>query len=142
MRDGRRAPETTATSALSNHLSESREPWLIHSDPDLRSLTFAGLRAPADEFPVAVRLGSDGGVLESRGEVEELVELVAYSTQLAERIGELLGLQRFFALESPWQDGGRLVICAAPDGSTIALRSHPETNLAGIRYQLRLSGRG
>ncbi len=142
MEDERRSPGTVTISALPSRRAEGREPWPADRAPHLRSPTFAGLRAPADEFPVAVRLSSDGGVLEDRGDAEELVGLAAYGVHLAEQIGGLLGLQRFVALEYPWHDAGRLVICAAPDGSTIAVCGRRDANFAGIRQQLGLSGRG
>src|SRR5260370_30863127 len=110
MEDERRSPGTVTISALPSRRAEGREPWPADRAPHLRSPTFAGLRAPADEFPVAVRLSSDGGVLEDRGDAEELVGLAAYGVHLAEQIGGLLGLQRFVALEYPWHDAGRLVI--------------------------------
>ena len=124
-------------SAVSERQAESREPW-----PTNRSSTFAGLRAPSDEFPIAVRLGSDGSILEDRGDAEELVGMAAYAVSVAEQIGALLGLDGFLALEYPWEFGGRLIVCAAPDESVIALRSRPQADLLPLREQLGLAGRG
>jgi hypothetical protein len=137
MEDEQRSRTITAISSLPGHRGESREPW-----PAGRSLTFAGLRAPSEEFPVAVRVGSDGGILEGRGDAGELVGLAAYSAQVAEQIGDLLGMDGFLALEYPWEDGGRLVVCAAPDDSVIALRSRAQADLTVVREQLGLYGRG
>jgi hypothetical protein len=137
MEEERRARTITAISQLSGHRSESREPW-----PASRSSTFAGLRAPSDEFPVAVRIASDGSILEDRGDAEELVGLAAYAVSVSEQIGNVLGLEGFVALEYPWEFGGRLIVCAAPDGSVIALRSRPQADLMALREQIGLAGRG
>jgi hypothetical protein len=88
------------------------------------------------EFPVMLRLGPNGVILTNRGGNEELADTVAYTHRLLQLTGELLGFDKFTAVEVGFGDG-RFVLFDEGD-EVVALRPRPETNLQPLRERLGL----
>jgi len=89
------------------------------------------------DFSVVMRLGPNGAVLSNRGGNEELAETVAYSHRLLQLTGELLGFEKFSAIECTFVEG-RCIVFAEGDGEIVALRPRPEVNLQALRERLGL----
>ena len=91
---------------------------------------------PMGDFAVMMRLGPNGAVVSNRGGNEELAETVAYSHRLLQLTGELLGFEKFSAVECGFVDGRCIVFS---DGDEIVtLRPRPEVNLQALRERLGL----
>ena len=91
---------------------------------------------PVGDFAVMMRLGANGAVVSNRGGSEELAETVAYSHRLLQLTGELLGFEKFSAVECGFVDGRCIVFS---DGEEIVtLRPRPEVNLQALRERLGL----
>jgi hypothetical protein len=95
----------------------------------------AEVGATAD-FSVMLRLGPNGAVVSNRGGSEELADTVAYSHRLLQLTGELLGLDKFSAVECGFAVGRCIVF--ADGEEVVALRPRPETNLQALRERLGL----
>ena len=95
----------------------------------------AEVGATAD-FSVMLRLGPNGAVVSNRGGSEELADTVAYSHRLLQLTGELLGLDKFSAVECGFT-AGRCIVFVEGD-EVVALRPRPETNLQALRERLGL----
>jgi hypothetical protein len=89
------------------------------------------------DFPVMVRLSTQGAVLRNKGGTEELAEATAYAHRLVQLIGELLGLEEFVALECAFTND-RFIIFTEGDGDVVALRPRPDANLGALRERLGL----
>jgi hypothetical protein len=89
------------------------------------------------DFAVVMRLGPNGAILSNRGGNEELAETVAYSHRLLQLAGELLGFEKFSAVECSFTEG-RCIVFADSDGEIVALRPRPEVNLQALRERLGL----
>ena len=89
------------------------------------------------DFAVVMRLGPNGTVLSNRGGSEELAETVAYAHRLLELTGELLGFERFSAIECSFVQG-RCIVFAEGEGEIAALRPRPDANLQTLRERLGL----
>jgi hypothetical protein len=89
------------------------------------------------DFPVMVRLSSNGTVVRNKGGTEELAEATAYAHRLVQLTGELLGLDEFVALECVFE-GDRFIVFTENDGDVVALRPRPEVNLQPMRERLGL----
>ncbi|HVU50994.1 MAG TPA: DUF4388 domain-containing protein [Polyangia bacterium] len=103
--------------------------------------TAAGALTPRAEsgadFPVMVRLSSQGAVLRNKGASEEVAEATAYAHRLVQLTGELLGLEEFVALECVF-GGERFILFTESGGDVVALRPRPELNLQPLRERLGL----
>jgi len=88
------------------------------------------------DFAVVMRLGPNGAVLSNRGGNEDLAETIAYSHRLLQLTGELLGLEKFAAVECGFTDG-RCIVFAEGD-EVVALKPRPEANLQVLRERLGL----
>ena len=91
---------------------------------------------PIGDFAVMMRLGPNGAVLSNRGGNEELAETVAYSHRLLQLTGELLGFEKFSAIECGFVDG-RCIVFSDGD-EVVTLRPRPEVNLQTLRERLGL----
>jgi hypothetical protein len=92
---------------------------------------------PGPDFPVMLRLASNGAIVKNNGGSEELAEAIAYAQRLVQLTGELLGLDPFVAMECV-SSGGRTFMFAEADGDVVALRPKAEVNLAPLRERLGL----
>jgi Domain of unknown function (DUF4388) len=88
------------------------------------------------DFAVMMRLGPNGVVLNNRGGNEDLADTIAYSHRLLQLTGELLGLEKFNAVECGFA-GGRFIVFVEGD-DVIALRPRPEASLQALRERLGL----
>jgi hypothetical protein len=91
---------------------------------------------PMGDFAVMMRLGPNGAVVSNRGGSEELAETVAYSHRLLQLTGELLGFDKFSAVECGFVDG-RCIVFSDGD-ELVTLRPRPEVNLQTLRERLGL----
>jgi hypothetical protein len=91
---------------------------------------------PLGDFAVMMRLGPNGAVVSNRGGNEELAETVAYSHRLLQLTGELLGFDKFSAVECGFVDG-RCIVFSDGD-EVVTLRPRPEVNLQTLRERLGL----
>jgi Domain of unknown function (DUF4388) len=89
------------------------------------------------DFAVVMRLGPNGAILSNRGGNEELAETVAYSHRLLQLTGELLGFEKFSAVECSFVEG-RCIVFADSEGEIVALRPRPEVSLQALRERLGL----
>ncbi len=88
------------------------------------------------DFSVMMRLGPNGAVVSNRGGNEELAETVAYSHRLLQLTGELLGFDKFSAVECGFVEG-RCIVFSDGD-EVVTLRPRPEVNLQTLRERLGL----
>jgi uncharacterized protein DUF4388 len=88
------------------------------------------------DFAVMMRLGQNGAVVSNRGGSEALAETVAYAHRLLELTGELLGFERFSAVECSFLQGRCMIF--ADSEEIVALRPRPEVNLQALREKLGL----
>jgi hypothetical protein len=91
---------------------------------------------PLGDFAVMMRLGPNGAVVSNRGGSEELAETIAYSHRLLQLTGELLGFDKFSAVECGFVDG-RCIVFSDGD-EVVTLRPRPEVNLQTLRERLGL----
>ena len=91
---------------------------------------------PMGDFAVMMRLGPNGAVVSNRGGNEELAETVAYSHRLLQLTGELLGFEKFSAVECGFVEG-RCIVFSDGD-EVVTLRPRPEVNLQALRERLGL----
>jgi len=91
---------------------------------------------PLGDFSVMMRLGPNGVVMSNRGGSEELAETVAYSHRLLQLTGELLGFDKFSAVECGFVEG-RCIVFSDGD-EVVTLRPRPEVNLQTLRERLGL----
>lgn len=91
---------------------------------------------PVGDFAVMMRLGPNGAVVSNRGGNEEMAETVAYSHRLLQLTGELLGFEKFSAVECGFVDG-RCIVFSDGD-EVVTLRPRPEVNLQALRERLGL----
>ena len=91
---------------------------------------------PLGDFSVMMRLGPNGAVVSNRGGNEELAETVAYSHRLLQLTGELLGFDKFSAVECGFVEG-RCIVFSDGD-EVVTLRPRPEVNLQTLRERLGL----
>ena len=91
---------------------------------------------PLGDFSVMMRLGPNGVVVSNRGGSEELAETVAYSHRLLQLTGELLGFDKFSAVECGFVEG-RCIVFSDGD-EVVTLRPRPEVNLQTLRERLGL----
>lgn len=108
---------------------------------------------PLPDFAVMIRVAPNGSIIKNKGGTEELAGLVAYTQRLVELVGEVLGLDRFVAMECTFvEDAGaasspagaaggvapRCLMFTEANGDTVALRPRPESNIQPLRESLGL----
>ncbi|HVX93730.1 MAG TPA: DUF4388 domain-containing protein [Polyangia bacterium] len=89
------------------------------------------------DFPVMLRLSSQGALLRNKGGSDELAEATAYAHRLVQLTGELLGLEEFVALECTF-GSDRFLVFTEGDGDVVALRPRADLNLQALRERLGL----
>jgi hypothetical protein len=87
------------------------------------------------EVRAAVRLDALGNVVNAKGDASELSQVAAYATQLAERVGDGLGLQGLISVEV-LQRRQRTLIHKEKSGNTFALSASPDADLSSVRERL------
>jgi hypothetical protein len=87
------------------------------------------------DFALAVRLGSDGTVIASKGPADEFANIAAYACRLVEIIGELMGMEGFAGLECTFKEG-RCFIVKEADGSVLAVKPTPQADLTLIKERI------
>ena len=80
---------------------------------------------------------SDGHVLSSKGEVEDLSAATAYAVHMAQYIGESLGLDAFMGCELRAGEL-RTVVVAEANGDVLALQSQSDVDVAEVRARIGL----
>jgi len=83
----------------------------------------------------AVRLESDGKVLSTRGDAEDLAAMTAYTMRLANLIGEQLGMEELRAVEAVSATQRRLLY-VEKNGNLIGLEAAVDTDLTALREKL------
>jgi hypothetical protein len=80
---------------------------------------------------------SPGGDVLRGGQVPGLAEAAAYAVQMAELLGDFLGLEGFRSLEARFEDA-QLLIARAPDGAIAARRARPAGALDHLKAEIGL----
>jgi uncharacterized protein DUF4388 len=102
---------------------------------------------PLPDFAVMMRVGANGTIIKNKGGDEEFAGVVAYTQRLVELVGELLGLERFVAMECSFQvpDGqtlapgqARCLLFTEANGDIVAIRPEPDSNIQPLRETLGL----
>jgi hypothetical protein len=130
--------------------------------PEIREDDMAEMRKPDDgptaatgsiaqneslpDFSMMIRVSAAGNIVKSKGGSEEIAGVVAYTHRLIELVGDLLGLDRFVAMECTFkdhQDSGspgqsRFLAFTEANGDTVALRPQPDSNIQPLRESLGL----
>jgi hypothetical protein len=103
---------------------------------DTPSAPLARVESPVD-FPVMLRLSTSGTVLRNKGGSEELAEAAAYAHRLVQLTGELLGFEKFVALECTFH-AGRCLVFGEGEGDVVVLKPRPDLDLQALRERLGL----
>lgn len=98
------------------------------------------------DFSVMIRVASNGAIVKNKGGSEELAGVVAYTHRLVELVGELLGLERFVAMECMFKEtpgqvpsnASRCLLFRETNGDTVALRPRADSNIQPLRESLGL----
>jgi len=85
----------------------------------------------------AVRLETDGKVVSTRGDADELAAVTAYATRLGALIGDTLGMEGLRAVESI-TGGTRSLFYVEKNGNLIGLEAAAEVDLGTLREKLGL----
>jgi hypothetical protein len=91
----------------------------------------------SEDFEVAVRLGANGEVLASRGDAEEFANIAAYTTRLADILGDLMGLEGFRGMECSFKKN-RCLILRETDGNILAVKASPQADVSLIKDRIGL----
>jgi hypothetical protein len=91
----------------------------------------------AEDFEVAVRLGANGEVFASRGDADEFANIVAYTSRLAEILGDFMGLEGFRGLECTFKKG-RCLLLKESDGNLLAVKPSPQADVSLIKDRIGL----
>ena len=92
-----------------------------------------------DMLTMMVLLSPEGTVLSAKGEdAEEFATVAAYATQLAQLVGEGLGLEGFQELDCEFKKG-RCLIYFDENGNTVGVRPRPDMPMTKIREILGFS---
>ena len=125
-------------------MAEPRNPNNNNQSPTAASIT-RGEHLP--DFSVMIRVGANGAIIKNKGGTEELAGVVAYAGRLVELVGDLLGLDKFVAMECAFKDvpgqaepgvSGRCLLFTEANGDSVALRPRPESNIQPLRESLGL----
>lgn len=85
----------------------------------------------------AVRVDPSGKIVSSKGVADELSQVAAYASRLAELIGDGLGMSGLRSIEV-LQPSTRTLICKEKSGMTFALTAAPDADLTQVRERLGL----
>ena len=95
--------------------------------------------APPPSEVALVRLSPDGEVLERQGPEDGLGDVVAYTAQLTDLVGDLLGLSAFESVELTFTQG-KCVVARQEDRALVAATGDARMTLEGLRQRLGLGG--
>lgn len=98
--------------------------------PEAPASTLAHVRA-------AVRIDRTGAVVSAKGAAEELADVVAYASRLAELVGDGLGMQSLLSIEAVHRRS-RTLIYKEKNGNTLALNAALDADLSQVRERLGL----
>lgn len=107
--------------------------------------TGPGAEPPPFELAAMIRVAKSGVVVTNKGGSEDLAGVVAYAHRLVDLVGDLLGLERFRALECVFKtpEGGsgggassRCLLFAEENGDTVLVRPRAEGELQALRERL------
>lgn len=98
------------------------------------------------DFSMMIRVAPGGAIVNSKGGSEEVAAAVAYTQRLVELVGDLLGLDRFVAMECTFKDEpgaqpagqSRCLLFTEANGDTVALRPRPDSSMQSLRESLGL----
>jgi hypothetical protein len=104
----------------------------------------------SSDLAVLIRVASNGAIVTNKGGSEDLAGVVAYTQRLIELVGDLLGLERFEALECAFKPAQhatgangapseRCLLFAESNGDTVLVRPRPDGNLQALRDRLGLA---
>jgi Domain of unknown function (DUF4388) len=91
----------------------------------------------AEDFELAVRLGANGEVFASRGDAEEFANIAAYTSRLAEILGDFMGLEGFRGLECTFKKG-RCLLLKESDGNILAVKPSAQADVSLIKDRIGL----
>ena len=91
---------------------------------------------PSDSQLDSVFLSPSGDILRG-AHVHGLPEAAAYAVQMAELMGDFLGLEGFRSLEARYAEA-QLLVARAPDGSIAARRARPAGALDHLKAEVGL----
>jgi hypothetical protein len=107
--------------------------------PRRESATGVIPRPPAPPTPdeVMMRLSPDGELMERQGPDDGFSDLVAYTAQLTDLVGDLLGLAGFETVELTFHNG-KCVVARAEDRTILAVKAGARASLEGLRQRMGL----
>ena len=126
-------------------MAELRNPNNNNQSPAAAAISTRSEQLP--DFSVMIRVGANGAIIKNKGGTEELAGVVAYAGRLVELIGDLLGLDKFVAMECAFKDvsgsadphvPGRCLLFTEANGDAVVLRPRPESNIQPLRESLGL----
>jgi hypothetical protein len=100
-------------------------------------LAILGQNMPSDVFDLVVRCNRAGKVTLTLGPQSDFPNFVAYVSQLAEWLGQRLGLDRFAAMECLYASGSCFIVCEA-NGEVLAIRPKTQALVHVLRELLDL----
>ena len=110
----------------------SKMPAVENIELDATPIEVAGHVLRMEDFALVLRLKRDGAIALNHRSTQDFADIVAYACQLAELIGQQLGIERFVALECTFKSG-RCFIVVESGGEVVALRPHESTDVGSLR---------
>jgi hypothetical protein len=108
---------------------ESGMEWV---EVDVTPIEVAGHMLRSEDFEVVVRLSPRGTVVERKGGTEEFADIIAYACRLTEILGQLLGVERFAAMECSFKNG-RCFVILEESGEVVALKPTAQADVHSMR---------
>jgi predicted regulator of Ras-like GTPase activity (Roadblock/LC7/MglB family) len=118
----------------SSHPPTIREPM---SGTPVSTSSQSGMSPATRGIERAVRLETDGRVLSTRGDADELAAMTAYAIRVSALIGDELGMGDLRAVESI-SNGTRRLFYTETDGKLIGVEARAEAELGQLREKLGL----
>jgi hypothetical protein len=111
---------------------ESRDNGMEWVEVDVTPIEVAGHMLRSEDFEIALRLSSQGTVIERKGGTEEFADIVAYACRLTEILGQLLGIEPFVAMECSFKNS-RCFVILEENGEVVALKPTPQADINSMR---------
>jgi hypothetical protein len=99
---------------------------------DVTPLEVAGHMIRSEDFEIVLRLSSKGTVVERKGGSEDFADIIAYACRLTEILGQLLGIERFVAMECSFKSS-RCFVILEEGGEVVALKPTPQADFNSMR---------
>jgi Domain of unknown function (DUF4388) len=123
-------------------MAEMRKP----NDSPVQDAASIARNEALPDFSMMIRVNAAGTIVKSKSGTDEIAGVVAYTHRLVELVGELLGLERFMAMECTFKDPqgtalpgqSRCLLFTEANGDTVALRPRPESDIQPLRESLGL----